>query len=46
MYLNDLLDLPQPLELRSLFEAMDNSVRNEGKRETVLETYMSEEPLA
>jgi class 3 adenylate cyclase/tetratricopeptide (TPR) repeat protein len=35
MYLNDFLDLPQPPELRSLYEAMDNEVRNEGKRETL-----------
>jgi class 3 adenylate cyclase len=35
MYLNDLLDVPQPLEFRSLFEALDNAVRNEGKRETL-----------
>jgi hypothetical protein len=31
----DLLDLPQPLELRALYDAMDNAVRNRGKRETV-----------
>lgn len=35
MYLNDFLDLPQPPELHSIFEAMDNAVRNEGKRETL-----------
>jgi class 3 adenylate cyclase/tetratricopeptide (TPR) repeat protein len=35
VYLNDLLDLPQPLELRSLYDAMGNAARTEGKRETV-----------
>jgi tetratricopeptide (TPR) repeat protein len=35
IYLNDLLDLPQPVEMRSLFDAMDNAKRNQGKRETV-----------
>ena len=37
VYLNDLLDLPQPDDLRALFEAMDNEVRNRGKRETLTE---------
>jgi class 3 adenylate cyclase/tetratricopeptide (TPR) repeat protein len=37
VYLNDLLDLPQPPETRALYEAMDNTVRNRGKRETVAE---------
>ena len=36
-FVNDLLDLPQPLELRSLFDAMGNAARNEAKRETVAE---------
>jgi tetratricopeptide (TPR) repeat protein len=35
VYLHDLLELPQPLELRSLYDAMGNTVRNEGKRGTV-----------
>ena len=35
IFLNDLLDLPQPTELRSLYDAMDNGKRNQGKRETV-----------
>ena len=35
VHLNDLLDLPQELELRSIYDAMGNSARNEGKRETV-----------
>ena len=25
MFLNDLLDLPQPAELRALYDAMDNA---------------------
>lgn len=35
VYLNDLLDLSQPLEQRSLYDAMKNAARTEGKRETV-----------
>jgi class 3 adenylate cyclase len=34
VYLNDLVDLPQPSQLRALFDAMDNASRNRGKRET------------
>jgi class 3 adenylate cyclase/tetratricopeptide (TPR) repeat protein len=37
VYLNDLLDLPQPLELNALYDAMDNPTRNRGKQETVAE---------
>ncbi|HEX3208733.1 MAG TPA: adenylate/guanylate cyclase domain-containing protein, partial [Geminicoccaceae bacterium] len=37
VYLNDLLDLPQPLELRALYDAMDNARRQHGRRETVAE---------
>ena len=37
VYLNELLDLPQPLELRIVYEAMDNPTRNTGKQETVAE---------
>ena len=35
VYLNDLLDLPQPTEMRAMYEAMDNATRNRGKRGTV-----------
>ncbi len=35
VYLNDLLDLPQPMELRALYDAMDNPARNRGKHKTV-----------
>ena len=35
VFLNDLLDLPQPKELRALYDAMDNATRNRGKRATV-----------
>jgi predicted ATPase len=35
VFLNDLLDLPQPVELRALYDAMDNATRNQGKRATV-----------
>ena len=37
VYLNDLLDLPQPAELSALYNAMDNPARNSGKQETVQE---------
>ena len=32
VFLNDLLDLPQPTEQRALYDAMDNATRNEGKQ--------------
>jgi class 3 adenylate cyclase len=32
VFLNDLLDLPQPTIQRSLYDAMDNATRNEGKQ--------------
>ncbi|HEX6111213.1 MAG TPA: adenylate/guanylate cyclase domain-containing protein [Geminicoccaceae bacterium] len=35
VYLSDLLDLPQPSELRALYDAMDNATRGRGMRETV-----------
>uniref|UniRef100_UPI00135A2929 adenylate/guanylate cyclase domain-containing protein n=1 Tax=Geminicoccus flavidas TaxID=2506407 RepID=UPI00135A2929 len=35
VFLNDLLDLPQPVELKALYDAMDNASRNQGKRMTV-----------
>lgn len=35
VHLNDLLDLEQPVELRALYDAMDNQTRNDGKREMV-----------
>jgi class 3 adenylate cyclase len=35
VFLNDLLDLPQPPEFRNLYDAMDNEARNEGRRRTV-----------
>jgi class 3 adenylate cyclase/tetratricopeptide (TPR) repeat protein len=35
VYLNDLLDLPQPLELRAVYDAMDNQRRQRGKQETI-----------
>ena len=35
VYLNDLLNLPQPTELRSLYDAMDNPTRTAGKQELV-----------
>ena len=35
VYLNDLLNLPQPTELRALYDAMDNPTRNAGKQAVV-----------
>ena len=35
VFLNDLLDLPQPPALRSLYDAMDNEARKHGKRALV-----------
>jgi tetratricopeptide (TPR) repeat protein len=35
VFLNDLLDLPQPSELRSVYEAMDSSTRSLGQRRVV-----------
>ena len=31
IFLNDLLDLPQPMDFRVLYDAMDNATRNGGK---------------
>jgi len=41
LFLNDLLNLPQPPESRGLFEAMDSETRKEGARETVIELIKS-----
>jgi class 3 adenylate cyclase/tetratricopeptide (TPR) repeat protein len=35
VFLNDLLDLPQPTELRALYDAMDNATRSRGARAAV-----------
>lgn len=35
VFLNDLLDIEQPLEQRSLYDAMDNATRNQGKQITI-----------
>ena len=35
VFLNDLVDLPQPRELRALYDAMDNASRTRGKRRTL-----------
>jgi predicted ATPase len=37
VYLNDLLDLRQPVELRALYEAMDNAARTRGKQDALAE---------
>jgi class 3 adenylate cyclase/tetratricopeptide (TPR) repeat protein len=35
VFLNDLLDLPQPTELHAIYDAMDNQTRNQHKRDVV-----------
>ena len=48
VYLNDLLDLPQPTALRALYDAMDNATRNRGKRATVtslVRSFSERQPL-
>lgn len=37
VYLNDLLNVPQPTELRTLYDAMDNAARDRGKQATIAE---------
>lgn len=37
VFLNDLLDLPQPPDLRSTYDAMDSATRALGRRETVVQ---------
>jgi hypothetical protein len=37
VYLNDLLNVPQPTGLRTLYNAMDNATRDCGKRATIAE---------
>jgi class 3 adenylate cyclase/tetratricopeptide (TPR) repeat protein len=37
VYLNDLLNVPQSIELRTLYDAMDNAARDRGKQATVAE---------
>ncbi len=41
VFLNDLLDLPQTLEDRASYDAMDNAMRNEGKRSVVADLLRS-----
>ena len=41
VFLNDLLDLMQPLELRALYDAMDVQARKEGKRAALVELLTS-----
>ena len=35
VFLNDLLDLTQPVEDRTMYDAMDNTARNDGKRAVI-----------
>jgi class 3 adenylate cyclase/tetratricopeptide (TPR) repeat protein len=41
VFLNDLLDLRQPLELKTLYDAMDPQARKEGKRAALIELLKS-----
>jgi class 3 adenylate cyclase/tetratricopeptide (TPR) repeat protein len=48
VFLNDLLDLPQPTKLRALYDAMDNTKRNTGKQAVVsalVSTTSSSQPI-
>lgn len=48
IFLNDLLDIPQPTDLRSIYDAMDNAARNMGKQRTLaalLEAAASQGPV-
>ncbi len=48
VFLYDLLDLPQPAELRSIYEAMDNTARNRGKQgvaAALLRTIAGRQPV-
>lgn len=48
VFLNDLLDLPQSPEERSVYDAMTNATRNEGKRAVVallLQWFAAQQPL-
>jgi class 3 adenylate cyclase/tetratricopeptide (TPR) repeat protein len=49
IFLNDLLDLPQSAEDHAIYDAMANTIRNEGKRTAVadiLRALSAEQPLA
>jgi class 3 adenylate cyclase/tetratricopeptide (TPR) repeat protein len=37
VFLNDLLDLPQPTALRAVYDAMDNTARTRGRQDTLVE---------
>ncbi len=41
MYLNDLLDLPQPASLHALYDATDNATRNQRKRAVVADVLVA-----
>ena len=41
VFLNDLLDLPQPLELKTLYDAMEVDTRKEGKRAALIEILLA-----
>lgn len=48
VFLNDLLDLDQPIEQRALYDAMDDATRNQGKMNTVsalLTSACSSQPI-
>ncbi len=41
VFLNDLLDLPQPSELRAIYDAMDNATRIRGKQRVLADLIMA-----
>jgi len=41
VFLNDLLDLPQPVDLRAVYDAMDHASRERGRRATLAELVRS-----
>ena len=48
VFLNDLLDIGQPTELRGIYDAMDNQTRNRGKQESLeamVRTLSEQQPL-
>ena len=44
VFLNDLLDLPQPTELRALYDAMDNRARRQGREDAACRACRARQP--
>jgi class 3 adenylate cyclase/tetratricopeptide (TPR) repeat protein len=41
VFLDDLLDLPKPVEMRALYDAMDNAARARGRRDVVMSVVVA-----